>query len=151
MQCDPLPLTLRAAGLRGSQIVPRKGGDEGTGSSVGQCPDRTLSSSLPLTASCPRTLCTMRAAILALAAVAAQLPFGLSHGADLLSAGCRPLPRQSHLERRQTAPPSAPSEGAISTSSGGAAAAEYNCDPNTCRMPNCRCADTRPPGNLALK
>lgn len=41
-------------------------------------------------------------------------------------------------------------EGSSPSGSGGASAAKYSCDANTCKLPNCRCADTNPPGNLDI-
>lgn len=32
-----------------------------------------------------------------------------------------------------------------------AASSSYSCDPNTCKLPNCLCASTSPPGGLQPK
>ncbi|EPQ30700.1 uncharacterized protein PFL1_01601 [Pseudozyma flocculosa PF-1] len=70
--------------------------------------------------------------------------------ANLLDHGCRPIARRTdaNLDKRQLA---AAGEGQDITSSGGASAAKYSCDPNKCKLPDCHCADTNPPGGLDPK
>ncbi|PWN50971.1 hypothetical protein IE53DRAFT_368458 [Violaceomyces palustris] len=75
-----------------------------------------------------------------------------SHGlGNLLDEGCRPISKRhtTGLEKRQSG--TATGEGQVVTNSGGASAANYKCDPNTCKLPNCHCADTNPPGGLDPK
>jgi hypothetical protein len=81
-----------------------------------------------------------------------SLPAALSHGANLLDVGCGRVKRDQSLQRRQTAAGGGggSGEGATSDSPGGASAAGYSCDPNTCKAPNCMCASTKPPGGLSL-
>ena len=40
-------------------------------------------------------------------------------------------------------------EGQLSGPTTSAAAAGYSCDPNSCKLPNCHCASTDPPGGLS--
>lgn len=81
-----------------------------------------------------------------------SIPVALSHGSSLLDLGCGRVKRSNNLERRQTAAvPTTASEGASSDSPGGASAAGYSCDSNTCKAPACMCASTKPPGGLALR
>nr|AEY62513.1 left border a protein [Ustanciosporium gigantosporum] len=74
-------------------------------------------------------------------------------GPDLLNQGCRPLSKRSTnpvgLQKRQIT--SSGGEGQSVSSSGGASAAKYTCDPNSCQLPKCHCADTNPPGGLDPK
>lgn len=80
-----------------------------------------------------------------------SIPGALSHGSSLLDVGCGRVKRDQSLQRRQTAATtSAAGEGASSDSPGGASAAGYNCDSNSCKPPACLCASTKPPGGLAL-
>ncbi|KDN47966.1 left border a protein [Tilletiaria anomala UBC 951] len=78
------------------------------------------------------------------AGVAALAAATLAFPGDLLSSGCRH--DSVHMAKRQLN--SSPGEGQITGPSGGASAANYKCDPNTCKLPNCNCASTRPPGGL---
>ena len=39
-------------------------------------------------------------------------------------------------------------EGVISGPTSSAAAAGYSCDPSKCKLPDCNCASTSPPGGL---
>ena len=41
-------------------------------------------------------------------------------------------------------------EGSISGPTTSSSAAGYSCDPNTCKLPNCHCASTDPPGGLSV-
>lgn len=66
---------------------------------------------------------------------------------DFLHSGCRSAYKRN-LAKRQAG--SVSGEGASVNPSGGAKAAGYSCDPNSCKLPQCRCADAKPPGNLAL-
>lgn len=52
------------------------------------------------------------------------------------------------LDRRQGG---SYNEGGQVGPSGGAAAANYKCDPSKCKLPDCLCASTTPPGNLDIK
>lgn len=80
-------------------------------------------------------------------ALAASLVASVAaHGPNLLESGCNP--RSHALARRQL---QTGSEGSTPSGSGGASAANYNCDASKCQLPNCRCADTNPPGNLDIK
>ncbi|GAC98663.1 candidate polysaccharide deacetylase [Pseudozyma hubeiensis SY62] len=73
-----------------------------------------------------------------------------AHGGDLLNQGCRPIAKRSlDLQRRQLT--QSGGEGQTVTAGGGASAARYSCDPNTCKLPKCHCADTNPPGGLDPK
>lgn len=70
-----------------------------------------------------------------------------AHGGGLLNSGCRPVAKRSlDLHKRQLL--QSGGEGQAVTSGGGASAARYSCDPNTCQLPKCHCADTNPPGGL---
>lgn len=42
-------------------------------------------------------------------------------------------------------------DGASVSPSGGASSANYKCDPSKCKLPDCLCASTTPPGNLDSK
>ncbi|GAK65039.1 carbohydrate esterase family 4 protein [Moesziomyces antarcticus] len=66
-----------------------------------------------------------------------------AHGPDLHGAGCRPLQKRQLLQSG--------GEGQTVTGSGGASAARYSCNPATCQLPKCHCADTNPPGGLDPK
>ncbi|KAN0065437.1 hypothetical protein ACQY0O_001273 [Thecaphora frezii] len=92
----------------------------------------------------------MRSATLSALLALTWAGLSLAHGPNLLEEGCRPLTRRNHsgLAKRQT---TTSSEGQSVTASGGASAANYKCDPNTCKLPNCHCADTNPPGGLDPK
>ncbi|CAO1635926.1 unnamed protein product [Parajaminaea phylloscopi] len=69
-----------------------------------------------------------------------------AHGSpNLLESGCNS--RGAALAKRQVL---TSGEGSAPSGSGGASAAKYSCDPNQCKLPKCRCADTNPPGNLAI-
>lgn len=61
--------------------------------------------------------------------------------------GCRSAYKRN-LAKRQLGTVSG--EGASVNPSGGAKGAGYSCDPTSCKLPHCRCADSKPPGNLAL-
>lgn len=81
----------------------------------------------------------------------AVLPAAFTHGIDdLLHSGCGRVKRND-LQRRQAPGLTTSGEGASPSGTGGARAAMYSCDTNTCRPPACMCASTRPPGNLALR
>uniref|UniRef100_V5ESH3 Polysaccharide deacetylase n=2 Tax=Kalmanozyma brasiliensis (strain GHG001) TaxID=1365824 RepID=V5ESH3_KALBG len=56
--------------------------------------------------------------------------------------------RAFNLDKRQL---QSGGEGQSVTAGGGASAARYSCDPSTCQLPNCHCADTNPPGGLDPK
>ncbi len=98
--------------------------------------------------------------------VAPRSPSSLGAGVDLRHEGCDPLARREaferkaagdrqalaehvqrrgHLEARQLI---STGEGQNVAPSGGASVANYKCDPNTCRLPDCHCASTSPPGGL---
>ncbi|KAK0519622.1 hypothetical protein OC834_006186 [Tilletia horrida] len=72
---------------------------------------------------------------------------------NLLHEGCRPIDKRTGthahpaLHRRQT--PSGAGEGSSVGQSAGASGAGYSCDPNQCKLPNCHCASTSPPGGLS--
>ena len=40
-------------------------------------------------------------------------------------------------------------DGSLSGPQSSASAAGYSCDPNSCKLPNCNCASTDPPGGLS--
>lgn len=72
-----------------------------------------------------------------------------AHGDSLLDHGCRPLAkRDSILSKRQVV---SGGEGQSVGSSGGASSARYACDISACKLPNCNCASTSPPGGLDPK
>lgn len=81
-----------------------------------------------------------------------------AHGpGSLLHEGCRPIARDNkHAHssirgsKRQVAAVGS-GEGQISGPTAGASAAGYSCDPNQCKLPNCHCASTDPPGGLDPK
>lgn len=41
-------------------------------------------------------------------------------------------------------------DGSLSGPTSSATAAGYSCDPNSCKLPNCNCASTNPPGGLSV-
>lgn len=111
-------------------------------------------------------------AVLALAAPAIATPIAHPHPA--VAAAHQPLPPldprhlidggcdHSHVRRRleervakrtalQKRQSGTYSEGGEVTPGSGASGAHYTCDPNTCKLPDCHCASTTPPGNLDIK
>lgn len=89
----------------------------------------------------------MQLSFSAVAATALVLSSSVAAHGDLLSGGC--TTGHKNLARRQAG--SVAGEGQVSGPSGGASAAKYSCDPNTCKLPNCNCASTKPPGGLDPK
>ena len=71
---------------------------------------------------------------------------------DLLHQGCRPINKRNMngLQKRQVAGTST-GEGQNVGNSGGASAARYSCDASRCKLPDCNCASTSPPGGLDPK
>ncbi|KAE8266226.1 hypothetical protein A4X09_0g6124 [Tilletia walkeri] len=68
---------------------------------------------------------------------------------NLLHEGCRPIDKRTrqhaHPQRRQIA---TSGEGDVVGNSAGASGAGYSCDATKCKLPDCQCASTSPPGGL---
>jgi hypothetical protein len=87
----------------------------------------------------------MRLASLALVPLALGLV--AAHGPDLLADSCARKRAPQHQRRQSLV---STGEGTAPTG-GGAAAARYSCDASKCKLPDCHCADVKPPGNLDIK
>ncbi|KAK0551057.1 hypothetical protein OC846_003435 [Tilletia horrida] len=77
-----------------------------------------------------------------------RAPAPIPDHANLLHHGCRPIDKRTGLHHNKRQQPSGEGEGQIVGNSAGASGAGYSCDPSKCKLPNCQCASTSPPGGL---